>query len=210
MIILNLPTKLTVTRLVLSVVIIIILCTPFYSLGIQIPEGPVIAGVTLKYEYIVSGIIFIIASLTDFLDGYIARKKGLVTNTGKMLDAIADKVLVNSVLIILATKTELARENLINPVIPVVIVVRDIIVNAIKMEAASKGKVVAAIGSGKLKTATLMIGIILVFFGNLPFEIWSLNVADLFLWFATVMSIVSMIQYYSINKKLIIEDESNK
>lgn len=198
----NLPNKLTITRLILSLIIIIILCTPFYSLGIEIPEGPKIEGIVLKWDYIVAGILFMIASFTDYLDGYIARKRGLVTNTGKMLDAIADKVLVNSVLIILASKGE------INAIIPVVIVVRDTIVNAIKMEAASRGKVVAAIGSGKIKTASLMIGVILVFFGNLPFELKSWNVAEFFLYFATVMSIVSMIQYYKINKKLIIDENS--
>ena len=198
----NLPNKLTITRLVLSLIIIIILCTPFYSLGIEIPRGPEIGGIVLKWDYIVAGILFVIASLTDFLDGYIARKRGLVTNTGKMLDAIADKVLVNSVLIILASKGE------INAAIPVVIVVRDTIVNAIKMEAASRGKVVAAIGSGKIKTASLMVGTTLVFFGNMPFELKSWNVAEFFLYFATVMSIVSMIQYYKINKKLIIDENS--
>ncbi len=195
----NLPNKLTVTRLILSILIIILLCTPFYDLGIEFPKGPEIGGITLKVEYMIAGALFIIASITDFLDGHIARKRGLVTNTGKMLDAIADKVLVNSVLIILASKGE------INAIIPVVIVVRDIIVNAIKMEAASKGKVVAAIGSGKIKTASLMIGVVLVFFGNMPFELLHLNVAEFFLYFATVMSIVSMIQYYNINKKLIID-----
>ena len=198
----NLPNRLTIARLVLSLFIIILLCTPFYSLGIEIPSGPILWGVQLKIDYIIAGVLFIIASLTDFLDGYIARKRGLVTNTGKMLDAIADKVLVNSVLIILASKGE------INVIIPVVIVLRDIIVNAIKMEAASRGKVVAAIGSGKIKTAALMVGVILVFFGNLPFEINSWNVAEFFLYFATVMSIVSMIQYYKINKKLIIDENS--
>ncbi len=197
----NLPNRLTVARIVLSVIIIILLCTPFYDFGIEFPKGPEISGITLKTEYIIAGALFIIASLTDFFDGRIARKRGLVTNTGKMLDAIADKVLVNSVLIILTSKGEL------NAIIPVVIVVRDIIVNAIKMEAASKGKVVAAIGSGKIKTAALMVGIVLVFFGNMPFEIWHLNVAEFFLYFATVMSIVSMIQYYNINKKLIIDDK---
>ena len=199
----NLPNRLTVTRLVLSVIIIILLCVPFYNLGIDfLQDGPELFGVSLRWDYIIAGILFIIASLTDFFDGYIARKRGLVTNTGKMLDAIADKVLVNSVLIILAAKNE------INAVIPVIIVVRDIIVNAIKMEAAGRGKVVAAIGSGKIKTATLMIGVVLVFFGNLPFELIPLNVAEFFLYFATVMSIVSMIQYYNINKKLIIDDNS--
>ena len=199
----NLPNRLTVTRLVLSVIIVIILCVPFYNLGIDfLQDGPELFGVSLRWDYIISGFLFIIASLTDFFDGYIARKRGLVTNTGKMLDAIADKVLVNSVLIILASKNE------INAAIPVIIVVRDIIVNAIKMEAAGRGKVVAAIGSGKIKTATLMIGVVLVFFGNLPFELIPLNVAEFFLYFATIMSIVSMIQYYNINKKLIIDDKS--
>lgn len=199
----NLPNKLTITRLILSVIIIIILCVPFYNLGIDfLQDGPKIGGVSLRWDYIIAGVLFIIASLTDFFDGYIARKKGLVTNTGKMLDAIADKVLVNSVLIILAAKNE------INAIIPVIIVVRDIIVNAIKMEAAGRGKVVAAIGSGKIKTASLMIGVVLIFFSNLPFELIPLNVAEFFLYFATVMSIVSMIQYYNINKKLIIDDKS--
>lgn len=194
----NLPNKLTITRIVLSIIIIIILCFPFYEIGIDFPDV-LIADVDLKY--IISGILFIIASLTDFLDGYIARKKGLITNTGKMLDAIADKILVNSVLIILTSLNE------IDAIIPVIIVVRDILVNTIKMEAAAKGKVVAAIKSGKLKTASLMIGVILIFFGNLPFELIGLRVAEFFLYFATIMSIVSMIQYYNINKKLIIEEK---
>ena len=199
----NLPNKLTITRLVLSLIIIIILCVPFYNLGVDfLQDGPEIKGIALRWDYIIAGVLFIIASLTDFFDGYIARKRGLVTNTGKMLDAIADKVLVNSVLIILAAKNE------INAIIPVIIVVRDIIVNAIKMEAAGRGKVVAAIGSGKIKTASLMVGVVLVFFGNLPFELIPLNVAEFFLYFATVMSIVSMIQYYNINKKLIIDEKS--
>ena len=126
-----------------------------------------------------------------------ARKYDLITNTGKMLDAIADKILVNSTLIILATN------GFINPIIPVVIVLRDTFVDAIKMEAASKGKVVAAIKSGKLKTATLMVGIVLMLFYNLPFELINIRVADFLLYFATILSVVSMIEYYVLNKKYI-------
>ncbi len=200
----NLPNKLTIARIVLAGIIIVLLCLPLYDLGIEFPQGPTLWDITLRWDYLIADLLFIIASLTDFFDGRIARKRGLVTNTGKMLDAIADKVLVNSVLIILASKGE------INAFIPVVIVVRDIVVNAIKMEAASKGKVVAAIGSGKIKTATLMIGIILIFINNLPFEIWSINIAEFFLYFATVMSIISAVQYYNINKKLIIDDDNKK
>lgn len=196
----NLPTKLTISRIVLSIVLIILLCFPFYRVGLEFP--PISVGsVDLDSKNVIAGVIFLIASLTDYLDGYIARKKGLITNTGKMLDAIADKVLVNSVLIILASLQQ------IDAIIPVIIVLRDILVNAIKMEAASKGKVVAAINSGKWKTASLMIGVTLIFFGNLPFELVGIRVAEFFLYFATIMSIVSMFQYYNINKKLIIEEK---
>lgn len=192
----NLPTKLTVLRIILSIFVIFLLVFPFYNVGIEWPKYQV-ASITVRLQYIVSGIIFIIASITDFIDGYLARKNNQVTDTGKMLDAIADKVLVNSVLIILSA------QGFISVIIPVVVVLRDIVVNAIKMEAAAKGKVVAAIKSGKLKTATLMTGIALTFFYNLPFEIWNLRVSDFLLYFATIMSILSAIEYYNLNKNII-------
>lgn len=194
----NLPNKLTVVRLVLSVVLIILLVFPFYAVGIQFPQYN-ISGVSspVQLQYLIAGVIFVIASVTDFLDGHIARKYNLITDTGKMLDAIADKVLVNSVLIILAA------HGFISEIIPVIIVLRDIVVNAIKMEAAAKGKVVAAIGSGKIKTACLMIGITLTFFYNMPFEFININVNKLLLYFACVMSIVSACQYFNMNKDLI-------
>ena len=176
----NLPTKLTVLRLILSLIIVGLLCFPFYEVGLQFPTYT-IGGVAVELQYIISGVIFIIASLTDFLDGYLARKNNQITDTGKMLDAIADKVLVNSVLIILAA------HQFIPVIIPVVIVLRDIVVNAIKMEAAGKGKVVAAIGSGKLKTATLMVGTTLAFFYNI----------------ACILSIISAVQYFNMNKEII-------
>ena len=198
----NLPNKLTILRLILSVVIIILLVFPFYTVGIQFPQYN-ISGISspIQLQYLIAGVIFIIASLTDFLDGHIARKYNLITDTGKMLDAIADKVLVNSVLIILSSL------RFINPIIPVVIVLRDIVVNAIKMEAASRGRVVAAIKSGKIKTAALMIGTTLIFFNNLPFELINLRVADFLLYFAAIMSIISMVQYYTMNKSLIFDQK---
>lgn len=197
----NIPTKLTVLRIILSIVLIILLLFPFHLIGLDITPFYV-EGIKVDVIYVIAGVVFIIASLTDFLDGYIARKKGLVTNTGKMLDAIADKVLVNSVLIILASKNE------ISALIPVIIVLRDIVVNAIKMEAAAKGKVVAAIKSGKLKTAALMVGTVLVFFSNLPFELIGIRVDQFLLYFATLMSLVSMYEYYSLNKKLIFDSNN--
>ena len=195
----NLPTKLTVLRLILSVVVIAILCIPFHLFGFKFPEYDV-NGVILSLQYILAGVFFVIASVTDWADGYIARKYNLVTDTGKMLDAIADKVLVNSVLIILAA------QGCFHVIIPVVIVLRDIVVNAIKMEAASKGKVVATIKSGKLKTACLMTGLVLVFINNIPFEFINIRVDQFLLYFAVIMSIISGIQYFVLNKEIIFGD----
>lgn len=191
----NLPTKLTVGRVLLAIVVMAILIFPFEAIGINLPVLRL--KVDIDIRYIIAGIIFIIASVTDFLDGYLARKNNQVTDTGKMLDAIADKVLVNPVLVIFAA------EGLISPIVPVIVIIRDIVVNAIKMEAASKGKVVAAISSGKIKTAALMIGMVLLFFGNLPFVYVNIRVDLLFIYFATIMSLVSMVQYYKLNRKII-------
>lgn len=191
----NLPTKLTVFRIFLAIVVMILLMFPFEAVGLNFPVIRTVIDIDLKY--VVAGIIFIIASITDFLDGYLARKNNQVTDTGKMLDAIADKVLVNPILIIFAA------EGMISPIVPVVVVVRDIVVNAIKMEAASHGKVVAAIKSGKIKTASLMVGMILLFFGNVPFVYFNIRIDLLFIYFATIMSLVSMVQYYLLNKKII-------
>ena len=192
----NLPTKITVARLILTVIIILMLCIPFSYFGFNFPKFDV-NGVVVELNYIIAGVIFIIASLTDWLDGYLARKNNQVTDTGKMLDAIADKALVNPILIILAAN------GFIPVIIPVVYVFRDIIVDAIKMEAASKGKVVAAIKSGKLKTACMMTGLCLVFFYNIPFEFINIRVDLFLLYFACIMSVVSAFQYYSLNKEII-------
>ena len=196
----NLPNKITVARLFLTVVIIALLCIPFSYFGITFPKFD-IQGITVELQYLIAGFFFIIASLTDFLDGYLARKYHMVTDTGKMLDAIADKALVNPILIVLAAN------GFIPVIIPVVYVTRDIIVDAIKMQAASKGKVVAAIKSGKLKTAAMMVGLTLVFFYNMPFEFINIRVDLFLLYFACIMSVVSAVEYFNLNKKLIFSSE---
>ena len=192
----NVPTKLTFVRLILSLIIIILLIFPFYRVGINFPQF-LFKNILIDLRYLISGVLFIIASITDYYDGKLARKNNEVTNFGKLVDAIADKVLVNSVLIIFTC------QGFISAVVPVVIIVRDIIVDAIRMICANNGKVQAAKLSGKIKTATLMIGIILTFFYNLPFQIWGYRVSDFFLYFGTIMSIVSMCEYYYLNKKMI-------
>ena len=196
----NLPTKITVTRLILTVVILVLLCVPFSDFGFNIPRTD-FNGVQIQWEYIIAGVIFIIASLTDFLDGYLARKNNQVTDLGKMLDAIADKVLVNPILIVLA------YNRFIPVLVPIIYITRDIVVDAIKMQAASKGKVQAAIKSGKYKTACMMVGLCLVFFYNIPFVFLSIRVDWGLLYIACILSVISAWEYFSINKELIFSSE---
>ena len=192
----NFPTKLTVLRIILSFIIIFLLLFPFASVGIDFPTI-MAGGVSISSLYLIAGIIFVVASLTDLIDGKYARSHNMVTDLGKMLDAIADKVLVNSVLIILSA------QGYIPTVVAVVVIVRDVIVDAIKMEAAHKGKVVAAIKSGKWKTATLMVGLTLAFISNYPFEMWNVRVDEVLLYIATLLSLISGVQYFTLNKDLL-------
>ncbi|MBR3897710.1 MAG: CDP-diacylglycerol--glycerol-3-phosphate 3-phosphatidyltransferase [Bacilli bacterium] len=193
----NLPNKLTIARIVMTLIIIVVLLFPFSAMGINIPHIFVNELIDIDVRYIIAGVLFILASLTDFFDGMIARKYDLITDFGKMIDAIADKMLVNSVLIILSA------QGFIHPIIPVIIILRDTAVDSIKMVAGSKGNVVAAIKTGKYKTASLMIGIVLTLFYDMPFELWNIHVSDFLLIIASVLSIISGVQYYTMNKKYI-------
>lgn len=191
----NLPNKLTILRIVLTFVVVAILLLPFHEMGFEFPKY-LVNSIVVDSRYIISGILFIIASFTDWLDGYIARKYNLITDFGKTMDSIADKILVNSLLVILASA------QFIHPLIAVIIIMRDIAVDSIKMMSAGKGHVVAAINTGKVKAACLMLGIILTLFYNLPFEFWNIKMADLLLIAATILSIISAFQYFAMNKKL--------
>ena len=193
----NLPNKLTMFRIFLTFVIILILLFPFSAMGFDVPLIFVNESIVIDIRYPIAALLFAIASITDFVDGYIARSRNLVTDFGKMMDAIADKILVNSILIILCA------QGFIHPIIPVVIILRDTIVNSIKMAAGNAGKVVAAIMLGKVKTACLMIGIVLTLIYNMPFELWNLRIADFLLVVAAVLSIISGIQYYKLNKEFV-------
>ena len=149
---------------------------------------------------ILAGIIFVVASLSDFIDGHLARKNNMVTDFGKVADAIADKVLVNGLLIVLACNSN------ISPVIPVVIITRDTIVDSLKMISGNKGKVVAASYLGKAKTMCMMIGLTFMFFSNLPFELFGIGVGQGLVLLATCMSVYSGIEYFMVNKEFVFGD----
>lgn len=197
----NLPNKITMCRIVMAIIVLILLMFPYGSVGMSMPIYKVGANITISLNYIIAGVLFVIASITDFLDGNIARKNNLVTDFGKVMDAIADKVLVNGVLIILAYNGNIPL------IIPVVIITRDTVVDSIKMVAGKKGNVVGASIAGKVKTICMMVGLSLVLFSNLPFELIGIRLDYILLIVATILSVYSGIQYFVVNKKYFLEDK---
>ena len=143
----NLANKLTIFRIILVPIMVII---PF--LGIQ---GDVFG---IPVSYLIMDLIFIIASITDKLDGYIARSRNQVTTFGKFLDPLADKILVLAAMLILV------EDNRLPAIIPIIVLFREFIVSGYRLVAVEKGgKVIAASVWGKLKTVTQMLALILAF-----------------------------------------------
>lgn len=193
----NLANKITISRIFLSIIIIVLLLFPWHQVGIDIPVYIVNGNINMDLRYVIAGVLFIIASLTDFVDGRVARKYNMVTDFGKMLDAICDKILTNTLIVVLAC------EGLVMPIIAVIIIARDIIVDSIKMLVGNKGKAVAAIGIAKYKTATLMVGLTLKLFYDLPFSLFINGVSDFLLIIAAVLSIISGAKYYMMAQEYI-------
>ena len=196
----KLPNKSKISRIILAFSILILIGIDTHILGFNWPVYLIAGRITLKLNYIIAGVLFVIASLTDMLDGKIARKYNMVTDFGKVMDAIADKVLVNGLLILLAYNRD------ISVIVPVVIITRDIFVDSIKMVSGSKGKVVAASIAGKIKTACMMVGLTLVLFSNLPFELFGIGVGQGLVLLATCMSVYSGIEYFMVNKEFVFGD----
>lgn len=143
----NLPNKLTIFRIILVPIMVII---PFLGIKGEFLGIPI--------EFFIIDFIFVLASLTDKLDGYLARKNDQVTTFGKFLDPLADKILVLSAMIMLVEMTKLPAW------IPIIVLAREFLVSGYRLVAVEKGKqVIAASNWGKLKTVTQMIAIILAF-----------------------------------------------
>ena len=195
----NIPNYLTIGRIILSVVVIIFLLFPFDMINFSFPKYLINGTVIIDIKMVIAAVLFAIASVTDFLDGYLARKYNAVTDLGKVTDAIADKILVNGVLIVLC------GQGYINPIIPVIIITWDTVVNTLKMVSGEHGEVVGAIKTGKFKTAFLMIGIVLKLLGNFPMGLYNIALDDFFLITATVLSLVSGCEYYNLYKKYFIK-----
>lgn len=159
---------------------------------------PVFIVVFLMDYRIAAAVIFILAALTDMLDGHIARKHNLVTNFGKLMDPLADKLLVMSALICMVEVGDVAGWMV------VVILGREFIITGMRQVAAAQGIVIAAGTTGKIKTITQMIAIPLLILENWPFTALGIPVPFdmIFLWIALIMTIVSGAEYIMKNKQL--------
>lgn len=196
----NLPNKLTMFRIVLIPVIILVYLFPYASVGIE-PAVFHIGGVELSIINIIALIIYIVAAVTDALDGHIARSRNMITTFGKFADPIADKLLTTSMFLLFVSKG-------IIPVVPVIIMVaRDTVVDGCRMVAANNGKVVAAGMMGKLKTVFQMVTVALVLLNNLPFEIIGIPLAEILLWLSACVSFISGVQYFNQMKEDILESK---
>jgi len=176
----NLPNKLTVLR---------VLLIPFFVWAVL---GDPVPG----YSKYIAVLIFIVASLTDLLDGKIARKYGLVTNFGKFMDPLADKLLVCAALICLVSSGMLSAWMVI------VIISREFIISGFRLVASDNGVVIAANYWGKFKTTFQMLMIIVLFLdlGGV-FDL----IGQILTWVALILTVVSLVDYVIKNKHVILE-----
>ena len=151
----------------------------------------------ITYNQIIAAMIFIIAASTDGLDGYIARSRKMVTNLGKLLDPLADKLLVAAVLISLVDMGKC------DAWIAIVIISREFAVTGLRQIALLEGAVVAASKWGKIKTAAQITAIILMLLNNFPFEFIGFRFDEVMLWVAALVTVYSGIDYFVKNKNVL-------
>ncbi len=197
----NLPNKITTFRMILVIFISTFLLLPS-DLFILIP------GINVSLNFFIGLILFAIASLSDMIDGKIARKYNMVTDYGKFMDPIADKLLVNSTLLILICNGPIRI-----PVVCVLLMIcRDIIVDAIRLNAVRKNIVVAANIFGKIKTVLQMVSLIFILINdfNLDSIIGLPNylyIGQLMIYLATCASVISGIIYLVQNRQVFMENK---
>ena len=213
----NLPTKITFTRIIATALLIIAL----FVMSLIDFEAPMLGNTGINLVFLLIFIFFVIASFTDFLDGYLARKNNQVTDLGKFLDPVADKLLINSMVIFLIAPSIFAKYTPDNQLsfnmwCAILLIVRDIVVDALRFIAAQKKVVIAANIFGKLKTVFEMVAISFVLLNGFPFNYFDaswpagLHITDILVYITTLMSVVSGIIYVIQNRKVFIASEENK
>jgi CDP-diacylglycerol---glycerol-3-phosphate 3-phosphatidyltransferase len=189
----NLPNRITLARICLIPIMMFFLLVNFKFYPEPIHWG----SFQLSVNHLIAAVIFLLAASTDGIDGYIARKYNMVTNLGKLLDPLADKLLVSAVLISLV---ELGR---CDSWIAIVIISREFAVTGLRQVALLEGKVVAASKWGKIKTVTQIVAISLLLLNNFPFQFVSIPVDDIAIWAAAIITIYSGVDYFVKNKELL-------
>ena len=191
----NLANKLTLLRIILI---------PFFIVCFYIPSLIVntvaVNNYLIPYANLLWLIIFLLAAITDFIDGYVARKYNMITDFGKFMDPLADKLLVTAALLVLL------ENGLISGWVVFVILAREFIVTGFRTIAASKGVVIAAGWLGKIKTVVQFMMISTLLLLNYPFEIFNWPVDRIFIALAVVLTVASGVEY--IYKNLHIFDEA--
>jgi CDP-diacylglycerol---glycerol-3-phosphate 3-phosphatidyltransferase len=185
----NVPNKITISRIFLIPIFLIIMVVPFSWGEISL------LGTSMPVTHFVGGLIFILASTTDWIDGYYARKYNLVTNLGKFLDPLADKLLVSAALIVLV-ELKFAPSWIV-----IIIISREFAVTGLRLVLAGEGEVVAANMLGKVKTWTQIVAISLLLLHNIIFEMISIPFDMIALWVALFFTVWSGLDYFVKNKE---------
>ena len=208
----NLPNKITVSRIILIFVMIIAMFVLAFIPDFRVKS---IGNSGINPIYLVFTVGFIIAAFTDMLDGKIARKCNLVTDLGKFLDPIADKLLNDAMMIFLLVPQAYAWEQRRDPLMltillicVVLMIARDLIVDALRLVAVKKNIVIAANIFGKAKTVLQMVAIPMLLLNDWPFNYFdsnwpqALQISNWFFYIATAMSIISGVIYVYQNRNV--------
>lgn len=180
----NIPNRITLSRILLIPIFIILMSVPFNWGMLNIGETD------LSVAHLLGAILFIIASATDWIDGYYARKHNLITNLGKFLDPLADKLLVSAALILLV------EIGLAPAWIVIIIISREFAVTGLRLVAAGDGLVLAASNLGKIKTVTQIIATAALLLHNFPFSFIPFPFATIMLYIAAFFTVLSGYDYF--------------
>ena len=213
----NLPTKITFSRIIATVLLIVAL----FVMSLIDFKAPTLGSTGINLVFLIIFIFFVIASYTDHLDGHLARKNNQITNLGKFLDPVADKLLINSMVIFLIAPSIFARyaqDQIIsfNMWCAIILIVRDIVVDALRFIAAQKKVVIAANIFGKMKTVFEMVAISFVLLNGFPFNYFDagwpagLHITDFIVYITTAMSFISGVIYVIQNRQVFLKDDEVK